>query len=160
MLIWWSRPEIIMWDVNYDDTLHQWPLWSAQMTPWRLLNDKFHVFDHFRPPRLKTALAEHQNRKCHKKYCTLVKLHGVSFQNHQTLSSNSSWAPRSTSSNIFFLVSKKKYPSRNWPHPLKSVFIPTPHSPRSRYRAWYRHLGIPPRHTPGAAWCLGTVLAC
>ena len=68
-----------MWDVNYDETLHQRPLWSAQKTPWWLLNDKFHVFDHFRPPRVKTALAEHQNRKSYKKYCDIVEPDAVNI---------------------------------------------------------------------------------
>ena len=58
MLIGWSRANIFMWDVNYSDKLRQRTLYSTQMTPWWLLDNLFHVFDHFRPPRLKTPLAE------------------------------------------------------------------------------------------------------
>ena len=107
MLIWWSRANIFMWDVTYGDGCHQRTLCSSQITPWWLLDNLFHVFDHFRPPRLKTSLAEPQNRKCHSKYCTHDKLHDVSFQKHPKLLPNSSWAPRSRLSKIFFLVSKK-----------------------------------------------------
>ena len=117
MLIGWSRANIFMWDVNYSDKLRQRTLCSTQMTAWWLLDNLFHVFDHFRPPRLKTPLAEPQNRKCRSKYCTYDKLHDVSFQKHPKLSPNSSWAPRSRLSKIFFLVSKK-YPRRIRPRPL------------------------------------------
>ena len=78
------------------------------MTPWWLLDNLFHVFDHFRPPRLKTPLTEPQNRKCRSKYCTYDKLHDVSFQKHQKLSPNSSWAPRSRLSKIIFFCIQKK----------------------------------------------------
>ena len=121
MLIWWSRANIFMWDVNYGDKLRQRTLCSTQMTPWWLLDNLFHVFDHFRPPRLKTPLAEPQNRKCRSKYCTYDKLHDVSFQKHPKLSPNSSWAPRSRLSKIFFFVPQKKYPRRTWPRPLKQT---------------------------------------
>ena len=123
MLIGWSRANIFMWDVNYSDKLRQRTLCSTQMTPWWLLDNLFHVFDHFRPPRLKTPLAEPQNRKCRSKYCTYDKLHDVSFQKHPKLSPNSSWAPRSRLSKIFFFVPQKKYPRRIRPRPLKQTVM-------------------------------------
>ena len=41
MLIGWSRANIFMWDVNYNDKLRQRTLCSAQMTPWWLLDNLF-----------------------------------------------------------------------------------------------------------------------
>ena len=77
-------------DGRFTDWEHQQCFWASQTA----LKSSYHwfwsVFDHFWPPRLKTALAEPQNRKCHKKYCTFEKLHGVSFQKHPKLLPNSS----------------------------------------------------------------------
>ena len=93
-------------DGRFTDWEHQQCFWASQTA----LTSSYHwfwsVFDHFLPPRLKTALAEPQNRKWHKKYCTFEKLHGVSFQNHQKLSSNSSWALRTSPLHYFFVYKK------------------------------------------------------
>ena len=135
MLIWWSRVKIFMWDVNYGDERHQRTLCSTQMTPWWLLDNLFHIFDHFRPPMLKTRLAEPQNRKCRSKYCTHDKLHDISFQKHPKLLPNSSWAPRSRLSKIiFFCATKKNYPRRTWPRPLSA--LPLYLRNMFRARAW------------------------